>query len=78
MRVNLTGYTGASNDATAIATYVAGQNPGGETVTVSSLSGDGFFNTSPAGSDPPQPPVTPLLAADGGVDFPTAACLATP
>jgi hypothetical protein len=70
VRVNLTGYTGASNDATAIATYVAGQNPGGETVTVSSLSGDGFFNTSPAGSDPPQPPVTPLLAADGGVDLP--------
>ena len=70
VRVNLTGYTGASNDATAIATYVAGQNPGAETVTVSSLSGDGFFNTSPAGSDPPQPPVTPLLAADGGVDLP--------
>ena len=55
VRVNITGYTGGSTDTTAVASYVAGQNPGNETV-VASTSGDGYFNTSPPGSDPPQPP----------------------
>ena len=55
VRVNVTGYTGGNTDTTAVATCVAGQNPGNETV-VASTSGDGYFNTSPAGSDPPQPP----------------------
>ena len=66
VEVHITGYTGLSTDTAAVAAFVAAQNPGTETVAATT-SGDGYFNTVPPGSTPPQPPVTPLLAVSGGV-----------
>src|SRR5262249_16104170 len=75
-QVNLPGYTGSASDTAAVTTYLSSHNTLADTPFVTfNVLANNFHNTSPAGSEVPQPkslsfsPASPLTAATVGVSY---------